>query len=69
MFSITLIIGLCKILKVDYIWNGVHPTSRGQLGSLLKGKVANRIKKSTLTDLTENNANQIIPLHCRTPVI
>ena len=45
-------------------YHGVHPASWGQLGSYLMEKYRIWLRKSTLIDLTERNANQIIPLYC-----
>ena len=52
---------LPQILKLDYVWNWVHPASWGQLVSYL-------IEKSKLLDLLERNVNRIIPSCCHLTV-
>ena len=58
------ILGTSVILNVDHVWNGVHPASWGQLGIYMIKKWRSWLRKSTLIDLTQSNANPIIPSYC-----
>ena len=62
------IIGIFQILKVDQIWNGVHPVSWDQLGSYLIEKQRIWLRKPTLIELMERNAKDIIPSYCQVTV-
>ena len=53
--------GTSTLLNVEYVWCGAHPASWGQLGSCLIENYRIWLRKSTLLDLMEHNANHIIP--------